>query len=220
MAAAGYRDTEITQEHALLEKEGWVPVKPGQERERTHESRERREWVGSRAHVSRERRGWGGSQLSRDQTTRERERTHESRERREWGGSQLSRERAEKESTCRDSNITNKGHMRCNRLVISMQQKEITQEHGWGGSQLSRDQTTRERERERERERTHESRETREWGGSQLSRDRNKKEHMRAEKEGGGCVPVKPGLKHYKQGTHEKQSIGDFDATIAAAGYW
>ena len=82
------------------------------------------------------------------------------------------------------------------------------------------------------------------WDGSQLSRDQNKKkehmraekegvgrvpvksgpkwkerEHMRAEKEGGGWVPVKPGLKHYKQGTHEMQSIGDFDATIAAAGY-
>ena len=42
---------------------------------------------------------------------------------------------------------------------------------------------------------------------------------MRAEKEGGGRVTVKPGLKHYKQGTHEMQSIGDFDATIAAAGY-
>ena len=42
---------------------------------------------------------------------------------------------------------------------------------------------------------------------------------MRAEKEVGGWVPVKPGLKHYKQGTHEMQSIGDFDATIAAAGY-
>ena len=43
---------------------------------------------------------------------------------------------------------------------------------------------------------------------------------MRAEKEGGGWVPVKPGLKHYKQGTHEMQSMGDFDATIAPAGYW
>ena len=43
--------------------------------------------------------------------------------------------------------------------------------------------------------------------------------HMRAEKEVGGWVPVKPGLKHYKQGTHEMQLIGDFDATIAAAGY-
>ena len=45
------------------------------------------------------------------------------------------------------------------------------------------------------------------------------REHMRAEKEGGGWVPVKPGLKHYKQGTHEMQSMGDFDATIAPAGY-
>ena len=42
---------------------------------------------------------------------------------------------------------------------------------------------------------------------------------MRAEKEGGGRVPVKPGLKHYKQGRQEMQSIGDFDAAIAAAGY-
>ena len=42
---------------------------------------------------------------------------------------------------------------------------------------------------------------------------------MRAEKKGGGWVPVRPGLKHYKQETHEMQSIGDFDATIAAAGY-
>ena len=42
----------------------------------------------------------GGSQLSRDQTTRERERTHESRERREWGESQLSRDQnKKKEST-------------------------------------------------------------------------------------------------------------------------
>ena len=28
-----------------------------------------------------------------------------------------------------------------------------------------------------------------------------------------------PGLKHYKQGTHEMQWMVDFDATIAAAGY-
>ena len=43
---------------------------------------------------------------------------------------------------------------------------------------------------------------------------------MRAEKQGGGWVPAKPGLKHYKQGTHEMQSMGGFDATIAPAGYW
>ena len=86
---------------------------------------------------------------------------------------------------------------------------EITQEHApqknRGGSQLSRDQNNK-RERERERERTHESRERRGWGGSQLIRDQNKKkEHVWAEKEGGGWVPVKPGLKHYKQGTYEMQ---------------
>ena len=79
---------------------------------------------------------------------------------------------------------------------------KISQEHASqknrGGSQLSRDQN--------KRERTHESRERIEWGGSQLSRDQNKKkEHMWAEKEGGGWVPVKPGLKHYKQGTYEMQ---------------
>ena len=43
-------------------------------------------------------------------------------------------------------------------------------------------------------------------GGSQLSRDQNKKkEHMRAEKEGGGWVPVKSNHKQWKQGKHEMQ---------------
>ena len=42
---------------------------------------------------------------------------------------------------------------------------------------------------------------------------------MRAEKKGGGWVPVKPGLKHYKQGTIEMQSMGNFEATKAAIGY-
>ena len=96
------------------------------------------------------------------------------------------------------------------------------------------------------RKRTHESRENRGWGGSQFSRDQNnkrentwehrkqrlgrvpvkprskrkKREHMKAEKEGGGWVPVKTGLKQCKQRTLEMQYMVDFDATIAAAGYW
>ena len=42
---------------------------------------------------------------------------------------------------------------------------------------------------------------------------------MRAEKEGGGWVSVKPGLKHYRQGTHEMQQMGELNATIATNGY-
>ena len=99
IATAGHRDTEITQEHASQKNRG-------------------------------------GSQLSRDQKNkRERERTHESRERIGWGGSQISRDRnKKKESTweqrkkgvgesqlSQDSNITNKGHIRCNKWVNSMQ---------------------------------------------------------------------------------------------------
>ena len=58
IAAAGYRDTEITQEHVPQKKRGGSQLNRNQttresERERTHESRERREW--------------GGSQLSLDQ---------------------------------------------------------------------------------------------------------------------------------------------------------
>ena len=77
IAAAGYRDTEITQEHASQKNSGgsqlsrdqnnkrentweqrksrvgWVPVKPGPKQK-------------ERAHVSRERRGCCGSQLRRD----------------------------------------------------------------------------------------------------------------------------------------------------------
>ena len=64
IAAAGYRDTGITQEHATQKKSG-------------------------------------GSQLSRDQTTREREREHmRARKGESGGGSQLSREQnKKKEST-------------------------------------------------------------------------------------------------------------------------
>ena len=41
IAAAGYRVTEITQEHAP-QKEGWVPVKPGpKQKEREHMSAEK-----------------------------------------------------------------------------------------------------------------------------------------------------------------------------------
>ena len=42
---------------------------------------------------------------------------------------------------------------------------------------------------------------------------------MRAEKRRGGWVLFKPALKHLKQGTQEVQYMGEFSATIAAAGY-
>ena len=78
------------------EKEGRVPVKRGPKQK-------------DRAHESRERKGWGGSQLSRDQN-KKKESTWEQRKK-GLGESLLSR----------DSNIVYKGHMRCNRWVISMQ---------------------------------------------------------------------------------------------------
>ena len=81
IAAAGYRDTEISQEHASQKNRcGSQLSRDQKERGRTHESRERIRW--------------DGSQLSRDQ--KERERTHESRERIGWGGSQLSRDQNKK----------------------------------------------------------------------------------------------------------------------------
>ena len=87
IANAGYRDTEITQEHASQKNRGGSelsrdPTKP--ERENTWEQRKNR---------------LGEYQLSQDQKNkreRERERTHESRERRGWGGSQLSRDQNKK----------------------------------------------------------------------------------------------------------------------------
>ena len=111
IATAGYRDTEITQEHASQKNRGEFELSRDQtkpERENTWEQRKKRMgWFPvkpgpkqkERAYVSRERRGWGGSQLSRDQKNkgeRERERTHESKERRGWGDSQLSRDQNEK----------------------------------------------------------------------------------------------------------------------------
>ena len=54
IAAAGYRDTKISKEHASQKNRGGSPLSRDQKkRERTHESRERI--------------GWVGSQLSRDQ---------------------------------------------------------------------------------------------------------------------------------------------------------
>ena len=54
IAAAGYRDTKISQEHASQKNRGGSQLSRDQKKsERTHESRERI--------------GWGGSQLSRDQ---------------------------------------------------------------------------------------------------------------------------------------------------------
>ena len=76
IAAAGYRDTKISQEHASQKNRG-------------------------------------GSQLNRDQN-KNIESTWEQKKK-GLGESQLSR----------DSNITNKGHMRCNRWVISMQRQHL-----------------------------------------------------------------------------------------------
>ena len=121
IAPAGYRDTEITQEHAPQKNRGGSQLSGDQktrERESTWEQRKNRVgWVPvrpgpkqkERAHVSRERRGCCGSQLSRDQNKKI-ESTWEQKKK-GLGESQLSR----------DSKITNKGHMRCNRWVISMQ---------------------------------------------------------------------------------------------------
>ena len=92
IAAAGYRDTEISQEHASQKNRGGSQLSRDQKkRENTWEQRKNRVgWVPvkpgpkqkERAHVSRERRGCCGSQLSRDKTKRKR--AHESRERRVW----------------------------------------------------------------------------------------------------------------------------------------
>ena len=55
IAAAGYRDTKISQEHASQKNRG------GSQLSRDQKTRERE------AHESRERIGWDGSQLRRDQ---------------------------------------------------------------------------------------------------------------------------------------------------------
>ena len=97
IAAAGYRDSEATQEHASQKKRGGSQLSRDQKNkiERTHESRERI--------------GWGASLLSRDQNKKI-ESTWEQKKK-GLGESQLSQ----------DSNITNKGHMRCNKWANSMQ---------------------------------------------------------------------------------------------------
>ena len=100
IATAGHRDTKITQEHASQKKRGGSQLSRDQKNKRERER--------EREHESRERIGWGGSQLGRDQN-RKKESTWEQRKK-GVGDSQLSR----------DSNITNKGHMRCNKWVNSM----------------------------------------------------------------------------------------------------
>ena len=97
IAAAGYRDTEITQEHASQKNRGGSQLSGDQKKQK------------ERAHVSRERRGCCGSQLSRDQNKKIESTWQQKKE--GLGESQLSR----------DSNITNKGHIWCNRWVILMQ---------------------------------------------------------------------------------------------------
>ena len=120
IAAAGYRDTEITQEHASQKNRGGSQLSRDQNNKRENTWEQRKNRVGwdpvkpgpkqkERAHASRERRGCCGSQLSRDQN-KKKESTWEQRKK-GVGESQFSR----------DSNITNKEHMRCNKWVNSMQ---------------------------------------------------------------------------------------------------
>ena len=93
---------------------------------------------------------------------------------------------------------------------------DITQEHApqkkRDGSHLSRDQNKKKNTWQQRKKKVG-------WVPVKPGPKQKEREHMRIEKEGVGWVPVKPGLKQYKQGTHEKQLIRDFDKTIAAAGY-
>ena len=73
IAAAGYRDTEITQEHAPQKKRGGSQLSRDQKRQ----ERER-----ERTHESRETIGWCGSQLSRDQNKKK---EHMRAEKEEYG---------------------------------------------------------------------------------------------------------------------------------------
>ena len=90
---SGHRNHPRT---CIPERQGWVPVKPGPKNQRENT------WEQIRI-------DWGGSQLSRD-WNKKKESTWEQRKK-GMGESQLSQH----------SNITNKGHMRWNKRMNSMQ---------------------------------------------------------------------------------------------------